>query len=250
MATWKECIVRALTAANTPLHYSDIYTKIIEAGWKRDGTATTVNVTINNDLNTPGEGSIFYRSGVGVYGLKPGGVPGHLSGDGGDDSGGGDGGDGGRAITLRDLIIQKHRTVLQEAGWEEGHSLAALCNYPLPPRNGFPEALPCRSNHKSFGSTKGVWQYHVQKRSVRVDIFFNPGTVTHYDRLVSLCNPPVVGDEHDFGDGISGNGPECGRSRSIRFSSGRGTADPDLEAAASEAVEAMKVLWRKFCSFL
>jgi hypothetical protein len=236
--------VRALTEANQPLHYSDIYSRIIGAGWKRDGTATTVNVTINNDLNNLGEGSIFYRSDIGVYGLKPGGVPGHLSGDGGAD------GDGGRAVTLRDLIIQKHRTVLQAAGWEEDHPLDALCRYPLPPRGGHPHKHPARSYHSFFGLTEGVWQYHIQKRSVRVDIFFNPGTVAHYDRLVTLCNPSVVGEKHDFGDDISGNGPEGGRSRSICFSSYRGAEDPDLEAATSEAVEAMKVLWKKFCSFL
>jgi HB1, ASXL, restriction endonuclease HTH domain len=243
MPTWKQCIEKVLTDENGPLPYQEIYKRIMDQGLKRGGQAVTVNVTITNDIRDNGPISIFIRSGVGVYELRGGGGNGEV----------GEAGDG--ANRLRDLIINGHvQTLNNQLGGLNGggggmNFIGQFCNFSLPPSHGTPHE-PNRISHGSFGANRGVWQYHINKKTVRVDVFFSPGYLADYDELVRHCHPEVTGVAHDFGSGVLGNGPELGNSRSIHISTDKGHSYENLHIAASDAIKAMTVLWKKFCAFL
>jgi hypothetical protein len=70
---WREAIVKVLTDAAGPLHYTDITDRIVEQQLRTEFGATparTVNATIATSLSGDGDTSPFVRVGRGVYGLR------------------------------------------------------------------------------------------------------------------------------------------------------------------------------------
>jgi len=63
---------RILSQANKPLHYKEITDKALEQGMQTDGQTpwATMVARLSTDIQKKGEGSIFYRSEPGHYGVK------------------------------------------------------------------------------------------------------------------------------------------------------------------------------------
>jgi hypothetical protein len=92
------------------------------------------------------------------------------------------------------------------------------------------------------------FQFILNRGDVRAQIFFQQVGVPLYDRLVEKLHPVDDGRRHDFGQGITGNGPMQGITRQISLSSqvSGGYASPAAEwpAIAESAVEAMATLFQ------
>lgn len=88
-----------------------------------------------------------------------------------------------------------------------------------------------------------LWQYHIQQKSIRIDVFFPPGKTGNYDAVRRRAG--ISG--HDFGEGIKGNGDKGGNSRSISISVDGGASSPAAEwpAIAQAAIAAMDQLYAR-----
>ena len=70
---WKEAIIRVLSAAAEPMHYTDIAEAIADQGLRTDFGATpaaSVNATISVSIQNEGDQSPFTRVGRGFYSLR------------------------------------------------------------------------------------------------------------------------------------------------------------------------------------
>ena len=92
------------------------------------------------------------------------------------------------------------------------------------------------------------FQFILNRGDVRAQLFFQLDGVPLYDRLVEELHPADVGRRHDFGQGITGNGPKQGITRQISLSSlvSGGYASPPAvwPTIAESAVEAMATLFQ------
>ena len=92
------------------------------------------------------------------------------------------------------------------------------------------------------------FQFILNRDEVRAQVFFRKDGVPLYDHLVEKLHPADDGRRHDFGQGITGNGPMQGITRQISVSSqvSGGFDSPEAEwpAVAESAVEAMATLFQ------
>jgi hypothetical protein len=92
------------------------------------------------------------------------------------------------------------------------------------------------------------FQFILNKNEVRAQLFLNRAVVSHYDGIAEKGSPKTVGPCHDFGDGITGNGPVKGATRQISRSAEviGGWASPETEwpLICESAVEAMAELFQ------
>lgn len=73
--SWREAILKVLSEADTPLHYSEISEQILSRGYyQTDGAtpAATVNAQISSAIKHEGGSSLFIRVGKGIFSLRPG----------------------------------------------------------------------------------------------------------------------------------------------------------------------------------
>lgn len=91
-------------------------------------------------------------------------------------------------------------------------------------------------------------QYHIHKGMVHAEYFFSSAVVDVYNQLVEKLKPTEQSGVHDFGSGFLGNGPNGGRSRSIKKTSSRGARDFDKfgREIAKECVESMLLMLKTF----
>jgi hypothetical protein len=68
--TWRQAVEKVLREAGEPLHYLEIYQRIIKAGYRKGGVAVTVNVTLTGDINSLEDQSMFERVGIGTYRIR------------------------------------------------------------------------------------------------------------------------------------------------------------------------------------
>lgn len=62
--TWCAAIIRVLSEAEAPLHYSEVTSRILSAGYYETNGATpaaTVNAQITTDLAAKGDKSVYIR---------------------------------------------------------------------------------------------------------------------------------------------------------------------------------------------
>jgi hypothetical protein len=170
-------------------------------------------------------------------------------------------GDFRRKVDLAQRIQQKHLEALESnAGAPDNGSLEGVpdsntpaCQNAVPPKpptlQGNPNQ-PVRLYLGTFYQNKGIWQYQIGSGKITVNVFFSRTSVDDYNRLVLNSGAVEVGRKHEFGNHIFGNGPEGGVSRSISHSIRTGELGEDLDSIADAAVDAMSILWRKFCDKL
>lgn len=93
-----------------------------------------------------------------------------------------------------------------------------------------------------------IWQYSIQRKSIHAEVFVPARHITRYDALRLFMGV----EEHDFGDGIYGNGAKNGKTRSLKVSVGRGLDSPQTEwdEIAKQAVSAMSTLFDRVCENL
>ncbi len=106
-----------------------------------------------------------------------------------------------------------------------------------------------RPNRLFVQSREGLLFHFILNRGeVRAQIFFQKEGVPLYDHLVETLHPVDDGRRHDFGQGITGNGPMQGITRQISLSSqvsgGYDSPEPEWPAIAESAVEAMATLYQ------
>lgn len=101
------------------------------------------------------------------------------------------------------------------------------------------------------------WQYNVNAGSVNALVAFEKPFLHLYDDFRRQSG--LAADEHDFGDGLIGNGDKPPRknktvkaTRTITIALGRGASSPEIEwpGIASEAVEAMNRLHERITALL
>ena len=71
--TWRDAIIKVLSEAETPLHYTEISEQIFANGYYHTDGATpaaTVNAQISASIKHDGERSPFIRVGKGTFSLK------------------------------------------------------------------------------------------------------------------------------------------------------------------------------------
>jgi hypothetical protein len=117
-------------------------------------------------------------------------------------------------------------------------------NTNLPELGGAPTASkPCRLHCDTVGGVQ--WLYAIQETRGHAQVFCPTERVHTYDRLRRDLG--VV--EHDFGDGIVGNGDKGGDTRSIKLTSHFELTDQpkpaEIEAVARQAVADMETLYRR-----
>jgi hypothetical protein len=104
-----------------------------------------------------------------------------------------------------------------------------------------PNRLHVRA-HRGF-----QFQFILNQQEVRAQLFLIRTAESHYSGLVKKMQPKVQGPLHDFGHGITGNGPMQGRTRAIDLAAdlGGGWGSPETEwpAIAESAIEAMAALF-------
>lgn len=92
------------------------------------------------------------------------------------------------------------------------------------------------------------FQFILNRKEVRAQIFFPKDGVPLYDQLVQKLRPANDGRRHDFGNGITGNGPMKGITHQISLAAevSGGYASPHAEwpTIAESAVEAMATLFQ------
>jgi hypothetical protein len=92
------------------------------------------------------------------------------------------------------------------------------------------------------------FQFILNRGEVRAQLFFQKDGVSLYDRLVETLHPADDGRRHDFGQGITGNGPMQGITRQISLtaevSGGYDSPEAEWPAIAESAVEAMATLFQ------
>lgn len=92
------------------------------------------------------------------------------------------------------------------------------------------------------------FQFILNRGEVRAQIFFQKEGVPLYDRLVETLHPADDGRRHDFGHGITGNGPMQGITRQISLtaevSGGYDSPEPEWPAIAESAIEAIATLFQ------
>lgn len=88
-----------------------------------------------------------------------------------------------------------------------------------------------------------VWKYAFQQTSIHAEVFIPAQHIDLYDALRAFLE---VAD-HDFGNGILGNGAKNGRTRSIKLTVPRGLNAPPSEwdEIAQQAVAAMTTLFNR-----
>jgi hypothetical protein len=117
-------------------------------------------------------------------------------------------------------------------------------NTDLPELGGAPTtSRPCRLHCDTVGGVQ--WLYAIQETRVHAQVFCPTERVHAYDRLRRDLG--VV--EHDFGDGMVGNGDKGGDTRSIKLTYHFELPDQpqpaDIEAVARQAVTNMETLYRR-----
>lgn len=92
------------------------------------------------------------------------------------------------------------------------------------------------------------WQYAFQQKSIHAEVFIPAKFIARYDALRSFHNIP----DHDFGDGIMGNGAKNGVTRSLKLTVARGLNTPQNEwdKIAKQTVFAMGLLFNLVCENL
>ncbi len=92
------------------------------------------------------------------------------------------------------------------------------------------------------------FQFILNRGEVRAQIFFQKDGVPIYDRLVEKLHPADDGRRHDFGRGLTGNGPTDGITRQISLAAevlgGWNSPKAEWPAICESAVEAMATLFQ------
>ena len=111
-----------------------------------------------------------------------------------------------------------------------------------PPSRGKPVRLHCKRLDKLD------YQYAFCHTRVHAEVFIPRQCVTRYDDLMVFLK---VAD-HDFGDGIKGNGAKNGKTRSIKLTISSGLYSPETEwdEIADKAVAAMTALFGRVCEII
>ena len=143
--------------------------------------------------------------------------------------------DGGDSLPSR--VANAHAVAYQA-----GNELPGANPQVNPPRSGQPVRVHCSLIDGVF------WQYAFQQNSIHTEVFI-PGQ--HIDRYDALCEFLGV-VEHDFGDGIMGNGANNGITRSIKLTIPHGLNAPQNEwdEIAQQAVAAMITLFTRVSEVL
>jgi hypothetical protein len=121
------------------------------------------------------------------------------------------------------------------AAYQAGNGLPGANPQVNPPRRGQPIRLHCSLIDGVF------WQYAFQQKSIHAELFIPTQHIARYD---ALCTFLGVAD-HNFGDGINGNGFKGGITRSIKLTINRGLNAPknEWDEIAQNAVGAMVTLF-------
>jgi hypothetical protein len=62
-----------------------------------------------------------------------------------------------------------------------------------------------------------IFQFILNRNDVRAQMFLRGKATNTYSRLLNMLRPSVTGKIHDFGEGITGNGPENGKTRAVNL---------------------------------
>jgi hypothetical protein len=105
-------------------------------------------------------------------------------------------------------------------------------------------AKPNRLHVRAQGGFQ--FQFILNKKEIRAQLFLCGAAVSHYDRLVESHRPTQNGQREDFGEGITGNAPKQGATRAIDLpagvAGGWGSPEAEWSAICESAVEAMATL--------
>ena len=122
------------------------------------------------------------------------------------------------------------------------HAAAYLAGCDLPgakPQVG--NAAPIRVHCSLIDDV--IWQYAFNQNSIHAEVFIPAQHIARYDALRDFLGVA----NHDFGDGIMGNGGENGQTRSIKLTIHPGLHAPknEWDKIAQQAVAAMVTLFNR-----
>jgi hypothetical protein len=137
---------------------------------------------------------------------------------------------GGDSLPARVAVAHAH-------AYQEGVELPGANPHVNPPRQGQPLRVHCSLIDGVF------WQYAFHKSRLHAEVFIPKQSIARYDALrvfLGVAN-------HDFGNGIRGNGANNGKTRSIKLTIPRALNAPQNEwdEIAHQAVAAMATLFNR-----
>ncbi len=107
-------------------------------------------------------------------------------------------------------------------------------------------AIPVRVHCRQIDGVD--WQYAFHQTKLHAEVFIPAKHVARYNALRKYLGVT----DHNFGDGIRGNGAKNGKTRSIKLTVPQGLNAPqnDWHAIADQAVDAMAILFDRVCEHL
>lgn len=136
----------------------------------------------------------------------------------------------GDSLPVRVAVAHAH-------SYQDGVELPGANPQVNPHRQGHPLRVHCSLIDGVF------WQYAFHKSRLHAEVFIPKQSIARYDALRAFLGVA----NHDFGDGIHGNGAKNGLTRSIKLTISRGLDAPQNEwdEIAQQAVAAMATLFNR-----